>query len=134
MREIDEILERFPPDCHPLHIEPLGSAGGMSGAQFWRINAPIPVVRGSPDPAHVRTLLVRRWPAEHPTPQRLRFIHAVLQHAAQRGIPFLPLPIATRSGQSFVAHAGHLWEFTPWLPGAADYEQSPSAAKLHAAL
>ena len=105
-----------------MRIEPLGSAGGMSGAQFWRITAP----RG--------ILLLRRWPPEHPPPERLCFIHAVLRHAAQRGIAFLPLPFATRDGETFVEHAGYLWELAPFLPGAADYERAPSLEKLRAAM
>ena len=115
-------LRYYPPDCQPTRIEPLGAAGGMSGAQFWRITAP----RG--------TLVLRRWPTEHPTPERLRFIHAVLDHAAQRGITFLPVPIRHDDGESFVQHAGHLWELAPWMPGTADYERSPSVEKLRAAM
>src|SRR3990172_4401717 len=114
MDEIESILKLYPPDCRPRQIQPLGSAGGMSGAQFWRITAP----RG--------TLNLRRWPQEHPTPERLRFIHAVLDHAAERDIAFLPVPIRATTGESFVSHAGHLWELAPWLPGNADYERAPS--------
>jgi homoserine kinase type II len=122
MHEIRQLLGLYPPDCQPSRIEPLGSAGGMSGAQFWRITAR-------------RDLLVlRRWPTEHPTPDRLRFIHAVLQHAVQRGVAFLPAPIPTRDCRSFVEHDGHLWELAPWMPGTADYEQSPSVEKLRAAM
>src|SRR6185436_12712507 len=29
---------------------------------------------------------------------------------------------------------GHLWELTPWMPGTADYEQSPNKQKLAAAM
>lgn len=94
----------------------------MSGALFWRLDTP----RGE--------LVLRRWPTEHPSPERLRFIHAVLQHASQRGVSILPLPIATADGESFVSHAGHLWELARWLPGTADYERAPSPAKLRAAL
>lgn len=94
----------------------------MSGAAFWRVGA-----AGG-------TLALKRWPTEHPTPQRLRFIHDVLHHAARRGVAFLPLPIATVDGRSFVEHAGHLWELAPWLPGEADYERGPRPAKLQAAL
>ncbi len=119
---IREILRRYTPECQPSRIEPLDFAGGMSGAQFWRITAP----RG--------TLILRRWPPEHPSPERLHFIHAVLRHAAQRGVMLLPLPISTRDGQTFIAHAGHLWELAPWMPGAADYERSPSVDKLCAAM
>ena len=122
MPTLDEILRQYPPDVRPTRIEPLGSAGGLSGAQFWRITA----ARG--------TLIFRRWPIEHPAPDQLRFIHAVLDHAARNGIAFIPRPLRTTAGESFVNYAGHLWELTPWLPGAADYERAPSRKKLHAAL
>jgi homoserine kinase type II len=122
VREIHEILQQYPPNCQPSRIEPLGNAGGMSGAQFWRLAT----LRGE--------LALRRWPTEHPTPERLRFIHAVLAQAASRGITILPIPIATRAGQSFVEHDGHLWELAPWMPGTANYEQAPSDTKLRAAM
>jgi Ser/Thr protein kinase RdoA (MazF antagonist) len=122
MREIREVLQHYPLDCQPSRVEPLGSAGGMSGAQFWRLAAP----RGE--------LGLRRWPPEHPTPERLRFIHAVLAHAKRHGITFLPIPITTHAGQSFVQHADHLWEIAPWMPGVANYAQAPSTEKLRAAM
>ena len=50
------------------------------------------------------------------------------------GISFLAVPIRTTEGESFVLFDGHLWELTPWMPGAADYERSPSAQKLGAAM
>ena len=122
MQEIARILHQYPPDCHPSRVQPLGSAGGMSGAQFWRITTP----RGE--------LALRRWPPEHPSPERLRFIHTVLAHAAQNGVMFLPVPIAGRNNQTFVEESGHFWELMPWLPGTADYERNPSVDKLRAAL
>jgi homoserine kinase type II len=122
MTEIHPLLSRYPADCQPSHIEPLGSAGGMSGAQFWRLTAP----KGF--------LALRRWPVEHPSPERLQFIHALLTHAIRGGVSCLPLPIANRNGQTFAEHAGHLWELAPWLSGTADYERSPSTEKLRAAL
>ena len=122
MEEIAEILQSYPPECWPTAVEPLGSAGGLSGARFWRVVAP----RGE--------LLLRCWPIEHPSPEGLRFIHAVLQYAANRGMKILPVPIANRSGKTFERHAGHLWELAPWLPGVADYEKSPRVEKLRAAL
>lgn len=122
MSEIAEILRAYPPDCHPTQVEPLGNAGGLSGAQFWRLVAP----RGA--------LGLRCWPIEHPSLERLEFIHAVLRHATAGGPDFLPVPITTSTGTSIVQKAGRLWEMTPWLPGAADYEQSPSAEKLRSAM
>jgi Ser/Thr protein kinase RdoA (MazF antagonist) len=118
----NSILKYYPFDCQPSQFEPLGNAGGMSGAQFWRIAAP----RG--------TLILRRWPQEHPNPDRLRFIYAVLEHAAQRDITFLPVPIRATTGESFIQNGGHLWELAPWMPGAADYERSPTIEKLRSAM
>jgi Ser/Thr protein kinase RdoA (MazF antagonist) len=105
-----------------VQIVPLGSAGGMSGAQFWRISTTR------------RVLALRRWPTEHPTPEHLQFVHDVLEHAAQRRITFLPVPIRTSRGESFVQYGGYLWELAPWMPGTANYEHSPSSEKLQAAL
>src|SRR3954447_6586549 len=117
-----EVVRNYPADCQPTLTEPLGFAGGMSGAQFWRMQSP----RG--------TLVLRRWPAEHPTPDRLRFIHEVLFHAARNGIEFLALPIHTSAGNSWVHDGCHLWELAPWMPGVADYESLPTKEKLCAAM
>jgi homoserine kinase type II len=119
---IENILCRYPSDLRAADIEPLGMAGGLSGALFWRITLP------------QQEFILRRWPGEHPTPERLRFIHAVLRHACDRGIAFIPLPLATRDGQSFVGYDGHLWELGPLMPGAADFERNPSTEKLQAAM
>jgi Ser/Thr protein kinase RdoA (MazF antagonist) len=122
MPDPEPVLRHYPPDCQPAQLEPLGSAGGLSGAQFWRLVAPR------------ATLALRRWPIEHPTPDGLRFIHAVLRHAERRGMTILPVPVPTASGESFAVHDGRLWEIEPWLLGTADYERSPSAEKLRAAM
>jgi Ser/Thr protein kinase RdoA (MazF antagonist) len=127
--DVNQVLSYYPPDCQPAHIESLGSAGGMSGAQFWRIT----IVRGSPDPAQ-RLRCLRRWPIEHPSPPRLAFIHVVLRHAGGNGISFIPVPITSHAGESFVHHAGHLWQLEPWMPGVADYERTPRVEKLRAAM
>jgi homoserine kinase type II len=122
MTNVEAILRKYPADCTPSRVESLGNAGGMSGARFWRLATP----RG--------TLVLRRWPKEHPTLTRLSFIHSVLAHAARNGIGFLAVPIATRHGDTFVVHDEALFELAPWLTGDADYERSPSATKLAAAM
>ena len=122
IRDIQAIVREYPANLQPARVEPLGAAGGMSGAQFWRIAS-----ASGP-------LVLRCWPSEHPTAERLRFIHDVLFHAAERGISFLAVPILSASGESFVFADGHLWELSPWMPGDANYERSPSMQKLGAAM
>ncbi len=120
--EILPVLSQYPSDCQPAQIESLGSAGGFSGAAFWRFQT----ARGR--------LGLRRWPAEHPSPERLAYIHAVLRHVAAAGFDVVPAPIATREGQGFVRHANRLWELTPWMPGRADFHEHPTTSRLEAAM
>jgi homoserine kinase type II len=122
MMDVRNLLTCYPPDCQPLRIEALGMAGGLSGALFWRVAAP----RGQ--------LVLRRWPIDEPSAERLQFIHDMLRHVRGRGIAFVPVPVDALSGKSSVEHAGHLWELGPWMPGAADYERAPSVARLQSAM
>ncbi len=115
---IQRLLRLYPDDCLPHDCEPLSPADSFSGAALWRLQTP----RG--------LLCLRRWPAEHPTPKRLEFVQAVLWHVDQEGFQQIPLPLETRHHHGFVRHAGHLWELTPWLPGAADYRAHPSPTRL----
>lgn len=99
------VLTKFDLPEPPETIVSLGNSGGFSGARFWRIQT----LR--------QTLCLRRWPKEHPSPQQLQQTHRVIQHAANRGLDWLPVPFVTRQGQSFASFQGHLWELTNWLPG-----------------
>jgi Ser/Thr protein kinase RdoA (MazF antagonist) len=120
--QVQRIVRLYPDDCQPHDVEPLAAADSFSGAALWRLATP----RG--------TLCLRRWPSEHPTPERLEFIQAVLWHVDQEGFRRIPLPLETSHHHGFVRHAGHLWELAPWLPGAANFRQSPSIRKLQNAL
>jgi len=122
MSDVATVLANYPSECRALSIESLGSAGGLSGAQFWRITS------------HRGLLALRRWPKEHPTPERLAFIHDVLGHAASRGIDYLPLPATTRRGETFITLGGHLWELATWLPGTPSYAAAPTVEKVRAAM
>src|SRR5439155_405629 len=79
------------------------------------------------------TLVLRCWPADGPSAERLTWIHAVLAHVAQAGFDRIAPPIPTALGETFVRHAGHLWELAPWLAGRADYATNPSDQRLSAA-
>ena len=89
----------------PDEVECLSNAGGFSGARLWRARS----ARGA--------FCLRRWPAEHPSPARLAWIHAVIEHAARQDLVPLATPVATNRGDTFVREGGHLWELTRWLPG-----------------
>jgi Ser/Thr protein kinase RdoA (MazF antagonist) len=117
-----EVLTAYPEDCKALRAEFLASAGGFSGAEIWRIHAP------------AGQLCLRKWPPEHPNGEGLETIHALLRHVSRNGFPLVPVPRHTRDGQTYVVHEGRLWDLTSWLPGLADFRQSPSVAKLRAAM
>lgn len=126
--DVRQVLEYYAAPFQPVEIESLGSAGGFSGARIWRLQTP----RGP--------LCLRRWPFEHPNSKKLTFIQAVLRHVWQTGFRLVPTPIFPTYTQHpqhqcyYVRHDGHLWELTPWMPGAADYRQAPSEARLRGAL
>jgi Ser/Thr protein kinase RdoA (MazF antagonist) len=116
------VLGEYPADCQPSAIVFLGGAGGFSGAEFWRLETR----RGQ--------LCLRRWPPEHPSRERLAWIHSVVQCVSMRGFPHFADPIRTDKGASFVERDGYLWELARWLPGRADYHERPNRKKLQGAL
>jgi homoserine kinase type II len=61
-------------------------------------------------------------------------IHHVLLHTQRAGFTRAAIPMATTDGRTFVAHDAHLWELSRWIPGRADYLDSPSRRKLAAAM
>ena len=124
MQLVQFILSHYPEDCQPEEFQSLGTAGGFSGAMFWKISSR----RG--------TLCLRRWPKEHPDQNRIEFLHHLLRYVFNEGFSLVPLPIAlkTDSNRTYLKHQGNLWELTPWMPGVADYLQSRSTEKLEAAL
>ncbi|NIP84469.1 MAG: phosphotransferase [Planctomycetales bacterium] len=121
---VHRVLAAYPAAGRPRRIQDLGSAGGFSGARFWRLETDL------------GPLCLRRWPPQHPDAARLAFIHQVLQHVHRQGFLVVPLPWVTSgtSDQTFVSQEGFLWELTCWLPGRADYHQRPSRQRLAAAM
>jgi hypothetical protein len=118
---VRDVIKQYPISVNDEAIQPHGSAGGFSGARFWRIDA---------ENVH---LCLRRWPPEHPGEHRLEYIHTVLKHAFERGCRHLAVPLATRAGTSFVRCDGTLWELSGWLPGEAEQSDRPSDRRIIAA-
>ncbi|MCU0878379.1 MAG: phosphotransferase [Pirellulaceae bacterium] len=122
MSATTDALGSFLPLVQVQRIDP-HRGSGWSGAGIWRV--------------HLQTgqlFCLRRWPVEHPSPERLRLIHAVLTYAGRSGIDFLPIPRPAAGGETFVKVAGTLWELTPWMPGNADFRSHPHPQRLEAAL
>ena len=99
-------------------IHGLGNAGGFSASFLWRIE------REAGD------LCLRRWPKEHPSAERLDFIHCVLRQFGKSGLTCIPIPISSLRGRTFVALDEHFWELAPWMPGNADFHANPSPERL----
>ncbi len=116
------VLQSYRERCRPSHVQALGSAGGFSGAQFWKVTA------------EEGTFCLRRWPQGHPSQEWIEFIQAVLWYVAREGFDLVPVPVPAHDRRGYVRHAGHLWELSPWMPGEADFCRQPTPVKLRAAI
>jgi homoserine kinase type II len=116
-RAIQDILARYPLRVQPMdEPEPLGGAGGLSGARLWRY-------RSGWGP-----IALRLWPPHGPGRAQLEQVHHWLLLAEDLG--FVPAPIADRSGRTLQEREGGFWELAPWMPGAADVTRPPAQARV----
>jgi homoserine kinase type II len=113
------VLSRYPAPLRPLSgPEPLGNAGGLSGARLWRY--------ASDEGA----LVARAWPPGRPGRESLERVHAWLAEAG--GLGFIPVPHSALDGRTLQEAGGQLWELAPWMPGEADPGRPPPPARLRA--
>lgn len=119
---LSKVLNAYPLAYQPTRSTHLGSAGGYSGARFWKL-----VTNRGP-------MCLRRWPPPHPDKQQLTWIHNVITHVATSGFRLIPSPVRTNTGETFCCFEQYLWELTPWLPGKANFWDQPGSQKLQAAL
>jgi len=108
---------RYPAAVAGLVWEPLGSAGGFSGANLWRGDG---------------AFALKAWPPGYPR-ARLETVHRWMRQARECGLAFVPAIVATLDGPTWVEHAGRIWDVTAWAPGEANFRAEPSDAKLAAA-
>jgi Ser/Thr protein kinase RdoA (MazF antagonist) len=106
-------------DAHNASIDP-NIRAGFSGAQVWKVEH-----QGA-------SWALRQWP-ERITAERAAGVHDFQRDVARLGFP---VPALRRSplGNTLAQIEGRLWEIATWLPGAADYWERPTPAKLKAAL
>lgn len=115
------VLARYPAAVAGLAWSP-HPAGGFSGAAVWRGD-----LAGRP------AFALKAWPPGYPA-DRLTAIHHLMTDArARAGLAFVPAVVPALSGTTVVEHAGRAWDVTAWMPGAADFRDAPSEAKLTAA-
>jgi Ser/Thr protein kinase RdoA (MazF antagonist) len=115
--DLTALWARYPATVRPLSApEPLGNAGGLSGARLWRF-------------ASARGLFVARaWPRGVCDVHRVEQVHRWQAESAHLG--FVPVPAPAIDGRTFVEHAGAIWELAPWMPGTADLGRPPALARL----
>lgn len=122
LSELDAVLGRFGFEVgRGTPLDRVG--GGFSGADVWRVETA------------AGPCCLRRWPADGPDADRIRWIHVILRHAHAVGCKFLPLPLeAADSGSTLIHHGERLWELSDWATGHADYAPEPSEAKLRSTI
>jgi Ser/Thr protein kinase RdoA (MazF antagonist) len=116
------VLSQYPHGGGATPVQFLGSAGGFSGAQLWKLAT------------SEGDWCLRGWPPGSIDPARLTWIHNNLSQIVRAGCRIVPRALPTREGTTLVAYDGRLWDLSPWLSGAANYGQAPTRAKLTAAL
>ena len=120
MQDVLQSLSHWINDPAAATIEPVVSQG-FSGARVWRVEH------------DQQQFSLRRWPRSAGSPCRLGANLALQEHLAGDGLP-VPKPILTSNGASIVFSDGQSWGLATWLPGHADYWDSPRPIKLQAAL
>jgi Ser/Thr protein kinase RdoA (MazF antagonist) len=115
------VLSRYAVVGPQANIVALGNRGGFSGARVWSVRT------------ETDAFSLKAWPPGDPSPDRLRWVHHLMRLARNQGLLFVPALWETRDRSTAVHHAGRLWELTAWMPGAANFHDGPTAAKLRAA-
>ncbi len=114
------VLTRFALAEATLSLRALGNAGGFSGASLWQVHGA------------TESWCLRAWPAER-TILSLEQMHRWLADLEGARLPFIPRLRRTPQGGTWVQEGGRFWEVTTWLPGVADFQQTPTPERLRLA-
>ena len=120
---VDDLLVRFAGSLRRTGDAVLCTAGGLSGAEVWRI------------PTTAGVFALRAWPTQIVTDEQPEWIAGVLRAAAKAGCRKVPVPLllAEDPRRTCAYVDDRRWQLEPWMPGTADYLAQPSEAKFHAA-
>ncbi|MCA9213259.1 MAG: phosphotransferase [Planctomycetales bacterium] len=123
MDRVHSILHRFGLSEQVRSLIPLQNAGGFSGASLWQVQTR---ERGA--------FALRQWPAEHPSRERLEFIHQVQTHLLESVGSIIPRLVKSMDGKTFVEERGRFWELSAWVAGEPSFHFAPNDAKLISAM
>jgi Ser/Thr protein kinase RdoA (MazF antagonist) len=125
--EDNSIMSAIPMDCvrqvlgqfgvEPESVTHLGSHGGFSGADLWRVKAP-----GG-------EWCLKAWPVNFEVEQ-LRHAHWLMRQGRSAGLDYVPAPRDSADGSGCVRTTGHIWDLATWQPGRADFHIRPSETRL----
>jgi Ser/Thr protein kinase RdoA (MazF antagonist) len=117
---LPQILARWPASCHGTAAETRHR--GFSGAVIVRVRT------------DCGDFCLRGWPADAPSPDRLRGLHRLLTHVYETGVTQVPVPLPALDGETLIAAFDRCWQLEPWKPGVADFHLQPSDARLENAM
>lgn len=115
------ILSRYPVPFARLTETPASVGGGFSGALIFRIESEAGV------------FCLRGWPTDGPPVERIRGLHALLEHVHERGVGQVAVPVRSRDETTIFESRGRLWQLEPWMPGVAAFHDEPNDARLKSA-
>lgn len=101
--------------------EPLGNRGGFSGARLWRVRT------------EWGDLCLKAWPPGHMSPRFHAGTADLIRFARDAGLAFVPVVRPAPDGLTCIQYVDRFWDLTGWMPGAADFHDNPSPARLRAA-
>ncbi len=120
--QLEELCVTFHGVGRPHRIRYVGNPGGFTAARLWQVES------------ETGLWCLRAWPPHGIEEEKLTFIHKVLLTAAAAGLQFIPAPLTTGSGKTYVELEGRLWEMSRWMPGTADFHARPSDRRMTAAM
>ncbi len=121
MELVATVLAAYPRVLQSAEIIPLGNRGGFSGARVWCL-----------DTAAGALCLLAGAATE--SRSHLLHRHAPMARAHNAGLHFVPVVLAALDGNTVVEASGLCWELMEWMPGRADFHDSPTPGRLAAAV
>ena len=116
------ILARYPQRYRALRLEPLGGAGGFSGATIVRVET------------EIGNYCLRGWPVDSLSRKRILGLHRLLEFVCQQGITQVSVPVFSEDGSTLVTAQNRFWQLEPWMPGKADFHDNPTDRRLAEAM